>query len=459
MPASGRRDVEPRLAPPIPPVNDLADYRGVARVIAFKPMAWQLRAVATITGRRRGRLAYPEAAVVVARQNGKTALLQALIVLKLLQGRRVMHTAQNRELPREVFTAVADAFVEHFPGDLKKLPRLANGQERIELKNGGLYRIVAPTRGGARGPANDDVLVDELREFDTFDFIAAARPTLTASRDPQMIYLSNAGDETSVVLNAIRKRAGADLSLAYLEWSAAEAAALDDRDAWRAANPRYERYPKAMADYMERQYRTYALEGELAIFETEHLCRWVTSLLPRVVADVPWQRAAAAGLETPQAPFMGIALDGNRASAALAWMQTDGTIALTLAADVTGEPLDVDELGRRLLELQVQVGAQAVGYSPATDRDLVRHLRAGHSIAGQEWASASDRFARTVDGGRLRHSDAGAIGADLPFTARRTSGATWGADKAKSDRPITAALAAIRAVWLATNPAGVSKLY
>ena len=150
--------------------------------------------------------------MVVARQNGKTALLRALICMKLLQGRRVMHTAQNRELPREVFTEVADAFVEHWRADLKKLPRLANGQERIELRNGGLYRIVAPTRGGARGPANDDVIVDELREFDSFDFIAAARPTLTASRDPQMLYLSNAGDETSVVLNAIRKRAGADLS-------------------------------------------------------------------------------------------------------------------------------------------------------------------------------------------------------------------------------------------------------
>src|SRR5262245_56654007 len=129
--------VEPRLAPPIPTVNDLADYRAVAKTIKWKPMAWQDRAIATITGRRRTRLAFPEAAVVVARQNGKTALLLALIVLKLLQGRRVMHTAQNRELPREVFTAVAEAFVEFFPGDLKKQPRLANGQERIELKNGG----------------------------------------------------------------------------------------------------------------------------------------------------------------------------------------------------------------------------------------------------------------------------------------------------------------------------------
>ena len=118
---------------------------------------------------------------------------------------------------------------------------------------------------------------------------------------------------------------------------------------------------------------------------------------------MPWQRAQAT-LEPPAAPFMGIALDGQRASAALAWQQSDGTVALTLAADVTGDPLDVDELGRRLLELQRSWACRQSGFNPATDRDLARHLAAGHAIAGQEWASASDRFARMVDGGRLRHS-------------------------------------------------------
>jgi hypothetical protein len=421
-------------------------------------MAWQLRAVSSITAERKSRLQYPEAAVIVARQNGKTALLRTLIILKLLRGRKIMHTAQNRELPREVFTEVADAMVEHWRADLKKLPRLANGQERIELWNGGLYRIVAPTRGGARGPANDDVLIDELREFDSFDFMAAARPTLTASKDPQMLYLSNAGDETSVVLNAIRKRADADPSLAYLEWSAAPDRPITDQAGWKEANPRFERYPRQTLDYLQRQFQTYDLEGQQAIFETEHLCRWVTSLLPRLVADVPWLRSAAQ-LEPPTATFMGVAVDGTRASAALAWQQSDGTIALTIAADVTGDPLDIDELGRRLLLTQAQLAVQVCGFSPATDRDLARHLRVTHAIAGQEWASASDRFARMVDGGRLRHADAGPIGADLPFTARRIAAGTWHADKAKADRPVTAALAAIRAVWLATNPAGVSRLY
>jgi phage terminase large subunit-like protein len=116
-------------------------------------------------------------------------------------------------------------------------PRYANGQEEVRLTNGGIYSIVAPTRGGARGPSRDLVIIDELREMDTWDFIAAAKPTMTASPDPQMLYLSNAGEEHSIVLNAIRDRAASDPALAYLEWSAAPERTPDDREGWAEANP------------------------------------------------------------------------------------------------------------------------------------------------------------------------------------------------------------------------------
>src|SRR5262249_36743348 len=157
------------------------------------------------------RFLWREVAIVVARQNGKTTLLVPLIVARLVAGRRMMHTAQNRELPREVFEQVATIIEREFYDLLPRrrketvvLPRRSGGQETIELTTGGRYRIVAPSRNGARGPSNDDVIIDEVREMETFDFIAAARPTLQASRSPQTIYLSNAGDETSLVLNALR---------------------------------------------------------------------------------------------------------------------------------------------------------------------------------------------------------------------------------------------------------------
>jgi hypothetical protein len=85
---------------------------------------------------------------------------------------------------------------------------------------------------------------------------------------------------------------------------------------------------------------------------------------------------------------------------------------------------------------------------------LARHLTQAKPLQGAEWANASERFVRAVEGGWLRHASSADISADLAFTVRKVSeGGKFTAVKALEDRPITAALAAVRAVWLASNPA------
>lgn len=183
-PVKGRP--KPRIAPPTPVRSDRVAFRETAGDVGITLMPWQdtaARYLEALAPDRRH--LYREVAIVVARQNGKTTLLVPLIVKRLRAGRRIMHTAQNRELPREVFAQVADIVSSDesiFPvrNGRTVRPRFANGQEEIRLANGGRYRIVAPTRGGARGGTNDDVIIDELREMDTFEFIGAAKPTMTA---------------------------------------------------------------------------------------------------------------------------------------------------------------------------------------------------------------------------------------------------------------------------------------
>jgi hypothetical protein len=137
-------------------------------------------------------------------------------------------------------------------------------------------------------------------------------------------------------------------------------------------------------------------------------------------------------------------------------MQSDGTVAITLAADVTGDPLDVDTFGLDLAARARALYVPMVGFDSATDGDLARHLgKRVRPIVGREYAAASARFVAMVDGGRLRHAGAAEVGADLAFTSRATTFGDRGsfhAVRAKSDRAIPAALAAIRAVWLATEP-------
>ena len=442
---------QPQIAPALPRANRIALFLEAAHLSGIDLMPWQTLAAKYLTAKRKdGSWAFPEIAIVLPRQNGKTTLLKPRIIAGLLAGERIMHTAQNRELPREIFNEVA----ETVPMDLMRhAPRVANGQERIDMQNGGVYRIVAPTRGGARGPSNDLVIVDETREFESMEFVAAAKPTLTVSDHPQILYLSNAGSDASLMLNTLRLRSSKDPDLGYLEWSAPDEYPIDDRHGWRVANPAHLRKPGMMA-YLEREYRANLDGGTLSIFETEHLCRWVISMRPKVVNEEAWLSCRSA-LDDPQQPALGFNMspDGKTATAVIAWQMSDGRIGLTELRSAIGEPIDVDALGSDLQELCQGQHIRKAAFASWTDGALARYLPRAKACDGKDFAQASEQFARYVAQGRIAWDDAPHVTEDLGWTSRRPheSGA-WSAVPASPERSSTAALAAIRAVWLASAP-------
>ena len=451
---------KPRLAPPVPAKSDLKGFRVVAGDIGITLMPWQEVAARYLEaiGPDKRHL-YGEVAIIVSRQNGKTTELIPLIVKRLRAGRRIMHTAQNRDLPREVFAEVADIMGDSGLLAMRRgrvvMPRFANGQEEISLANGGRYKIVAPTRGGARGGTNDDVIVDEIRELETFEFIGAAKPTMAASPDPQIVYLSNMGDADSVVLNAIRDRAVLDPRLAYLEWSAGPDVADDDLDGWRAANPAIGHTPGMLA-YLTDEHRSNKLGGTMAIFNTEHLCRSENTRKRDLVAIGLWNQREDPSLGDPAGrPFLAVGLDpnGRRAAAAQAWREGDGKVALRILYDVPGAPIDTDALGKDLKLEARKRNAAMVGYDSATDAQLARYFLRKRPIIGKEFANATARFVELVESGNLRWIDAAPVTADLAWATRQTvADKAFAAVTANDEHPIPALLAAIRAVWLASEP-------
>ena len=109
--------------------------------------------------------------IVVARQNGKTTLMMPIIIQALRDGKRIVHIAQNRNLPRQMFDLIAG---EICTGHRTSCPRAAGQDHLAALRRraGGSqaqqrrpYRIAAANQGGARGFTNDIVIVDELREM------------------------------------------------------------------------------------------------------------------------------------------------------------------------------------------------------------------------------------------------------------------------------------------------------
>ena len=461
-----RGRVTPRLAPPVPVRSDLKAYQAVAREVGVDLMPWQENAARYIEALAPGgRHLYREIAVIVARQNGKSKILVPLFVKRLLAGKRIMHTAQDRALPREIFGVVAELMWENYPelfpnrnGRVTK-PRYANGSEEVRLTNGGIYSIVAPSRGGARGPSRDLVVIDEAREMEDWDFIAAAKPTLAMSKDPQLIYLSNAGHDGSVVLNALKKRAGADESLAYLEWSASPERGVDDVVGWTEANPAmgYERDGMgSIHETLTAELRAAKLDNTLPYFQTEYLCRSVITEQPHAVALAAWDqcRGTTEGADRSSIAF-NMDPSGHRASVIRAWMQTDGRIAIEELIEAKGEtaPIDTERLGKDVAQLARTHRAGRIGFASWTDKDIARYVPRAKPVDEKEFAAASEMFARYVATGRIVWTNAMHVGNDLPAMIRRShhSGA-WQAVPATPEHSITAALAAIRAVWLESAP-------
>ncbi len=194
-----------------------------------------------------GRWSAFEAALVVPRQAGKSAVLEALILTSLLvwQEQTVIYSAHLFSTAAETFQRLR-ALIENseFADEVAKV-YTANGKEAIILKNGCRVKFMARSRGGGRGFSGDRIIFDEAFDLDPKS-LGAMIPTLAArsmrgDSNPQIWYASSAPHSDSIVLHSLRARATTSDPgrLYYAEWSAPTDPPPDpaDVDAWYIANP------------------------------------------------------------------------------------------------------------------------------------------------------------------------------------------------------------------------------
>ena len=189
-----------------------------------------------------GKWAAFEVAVIVARQNGKGAIITAreLGGLYLFGEDLILHSAHEFKTAAEGFRRVLTLI--NGSDDLRRRVKKvisAHGEEGIELLTGQRLRFIARSRGSGRGFSADTVILDEAFALNP-DSVAAMLPTMSARPNPQIWYLSSAPLVDSFQLRKIQQRGRGpepQTRLAYFEWSAPRDAALDDRDAWYQANP------------------------------------------------------------------------------------------------------------------------------------------------------------------------------------------------------------------------------
>lgn len=170
------------------------------------------------TMHKRGRLdplfRFRKVVVLVARQNGKSTVSQvlSLFFLYVLGTELVLGTAQDLDTAEEVWAGALDIIEEtpELAAEALK-PSLASGKKAIRLRTGERYKVKAANRRAGRGLSGDLILLDELREHQSWDAWGAITKTTMARPAAQIWALSNAGDATSVVLRQLRMVAHRDL--------------------------------------------------------------------------------------------------------------------------------------------------------------------------------------------------------------------------------------------------------
>lgn len=188
-----------------------------------------------------GSSALDKFALIVARQNGKNAVLEAREQYGLVvNGEWIIHTSHLFTTTKESYNRLL-ALIEANP-DTKdmltyQVASPASGYE-MRFRGGGRIKFIARSRTSGRGLTGDLLVFDEAQDLND-DALGALLPTISARAGSQTWYQGSAPGPESVVWQRIRKqgRACEDPRMAYFEYSADPEADLDDPAAWAQANP------------------------------------------------------------------------------------------------------------------------------------------------------------------------------------------------------------------------------
>lgn len=400
-----------------------------------------------------------EVAVVLPRQNGKNAILEAreLAGLFLFGEELILHSAHEFKTGQEAFLRIR-GLIEGSDSMSKRVARVrtSHGDEGIELKptptivsgargrqvsrsKSQRLRFVARTSGSGRGFSGDVVILDEA--FNLPDaVISALMPTMSARPNPQLWYTSSPVNQEEhphgIVLARVRERGlkGDDPSLAYFEWSADEDAYASDPRATAAdpaqrarGNPAYG--GRISPDHVEREYRSMAAKS----FQVERLGigDWPATddELDRVVDPAVWSAladpASAAGDvlvfapdANPERTMASIAVVGGRADGL-----THGEIVERRSG--TGwVPARLVELIERWKPVAVVLDPSGPGgaWLPMLQDAGIEPVL----ISGREMAQACGGWYEAVtESGSFRHLDQAALNDALAGAKTRPLGDAW----------------------------------
>ena len=292
------------------------------------------------------RLRYRTVVVLVARQNGKTLLgtVLALFFLYMLGVGLILGTAQDLEQAEDTWASVVE-MAQANPDLAEEIDHVwyTNGAKRLQLTQGRQYRVKASTRKAGRGKSADLILLDELREHQTWDAWSALSKTGMARENSVVWCMSNAGDGTSVVLRHLRTQAhralgdpdgicdDADAStvtldgddggladdgaLGIFEWSAPPDADPGDVSYWAPYSNPSLGYGISM-----RNIRAAVATDPPGTTRTETMCQWETASVQAPFPEGAWEAGTDEGssIAADSPLWWGVDVSSDRMRSAIA---------------------------------------------------------------------------------------------------------------------------------------------
>ena len=404
-----------------------------------------------------GRWASRLVGVSTPRQNGKSQLIvaRALAGVLLFGEKTIICSAHQTDTAREVFQRLLDV-IDDNPSVSKRVESVmkALNREYIRFKGGQTIRIKARSVSGSRGFSADCLLLDEAQILGRPAW-SSILPTMSARENPQAWLLGTppTPQDDGEVFGQLRDQAldKTGRRLAYLEWSAAVDADLDDEGSWRAANPAYGTRIQREAIEAERS----SMSDEQ--FAMERLGMWSADSVAVVIDKDSWGRAADPSSMPVERLTLAIdvAPDRRVASVSLAGRRADGLWHVEL--DETKKTVDWvaawvkaraerNRLHAVVVDEMTGLVEERNGRKYLAGTDVQVTLAAAD---GRDMAIASAQFYDAVmePAPRLRHTDQPPLNMALSVARRRPLAGAWAWNRKDADSDITPVVSATLALW------------
>jgi hypothetical protein len=406
-----------------------------------------------------GRWASPINCIVVARQNGKSFLQQIRILAGLFLWNETLQigSAHTLNTSLEQFRQMVNTIEssDYLSKQVKKI-RWNHGAEEIETKMGNRFMVRA---GGsaARGISRPSTIhLDELLRMNNMDSFASLRYTLMAAENPMLMAYTNAGDNTSVVLNSFRDRAlasigGVNDDIGYFEWSSpTDDITLENA---RHANP-------ALGSLIHPDNIRAVLNDPPNVVMSEVLCRWVVAIA-NIVDTNSWNKCLDKNydLQPEETTWLAIDLSPDRKHASLVGAQKIGEenfVVKLLHTWKNDLQLDDKAIANELADYARKYSTEYVLYSRKSAGAVAARLApAGIPIFDMDTAypQSCDELLSAINSNRLKHRGQSQLTEEIlaAVQLRRGDGG-WVIGRRASNAVVCGAVATALVTHFATRP-------